>query len=341
MLSHVVTKKHGSLEDNSIYIRFTGSAGQSFGAWVCKGITMELVGDANDYVAKGLCGGRLIVQPPLNSLFVAEDNILLGNVALYGATSGEVFLRGRAAERFCVRNSGATAVVEGVGDHCCEYMTGGRAVILGPTGRNFGAGMSGGIAYVYDPNSEFPPNCNKEMVFLETIEAEEDEIELLSLIQQHVRYTRSEVGRELLANWEEAVSDFVKVFPIDYKRALETQRLQEEGANEMRVRAKLKQSGGRRVRSKSSERHDPLKLDYQEVNQEAGTDIEDIPLTPSSKNARPELAGSKAIVGPLLPSVSEKPSKRRGFVEYERGVIGYRTFGPTVDAHTRQSRWLR
>ncbi len=169
MLGHELTKRHGGegLPDDTITIHLTGSAGQSFGAFVPRGITLRLDGDANDYTGKGLSGGRIIVRPPDGSPFVAEENIIAGNVILYGATGGEVFLRGVVGERFCVRNSGAIAVVEGVGDHGCEYMTGGRVVVLGATGRNFGAGMSGGIAYVYDPDGAFPARVNREMVDLE------------------------------------------------------------------------------------------------------------------------------------------------------------------------------
>ncbi|MFP6702334.1 MAG: glutamate synthase-related protein, partial [Planctomycetaceae bacterium] len=180
MLSHEVSKRWGAegLSDGTIHLKLSGSAGQSFGAWLAPGITMELSGDANDYIGKGLSGGRIIVAPPVSSTFLPEENIIIGNVALYGAVKGEAFFRGVAAERFCVRNSGAFAVIEGVGDHGCEYMTGGRTVILGPTGRNFAAGMSGGVAYVYDPQDEFLPRCNLEMVALERVEDEADELEL-------------------------------------------------------------------------------------------------------------------------------------------------------------------
>ena len=221
-LSHQVVKRWGEhgLPDDTIHFRFTGSAGQSFGAFLTRGITLELEGDANDYVGKGLSGGRLIVYPPRDSTFVAEDEILVGNVVLYGATSGRAFFRGRAAERFCVRNSGAWAVIEGVGDHACEYMTGGRAIILGPTGRNFAAGMSGGIAYVWDPHDEFRPKCNLGMVELENVVDEPDVSELLEMISLHRRYTRSNVAARLLNAWPEIVTQFIKVMPIDYKRVL-------------------------------------------------------------------------------------------------------------------------
>jgi glutamate synthase (NADPH/NADH) large chain len=222
MLSHEVSKRWGAegLAEGTIQLKFSGSAGQSFGAWLAPGITMQLVGDSNDYIGKGLSGGRIIVAPPESSTFVAEGNIIIGNVALYGAIKGEAFFRGVAAERFCVRNSGAHAVIEGVGDHGCEYMTGGRVVILGPTGRNFAAGMSGGVAYVYDPQDKLLPRCNLEMVALERVEDEADELELRELIQKHQRYTGSAVAEAILSDWDVSVGRFHKVMPVDYKRAL-------------------------------------------------------------------------------------------------------------------------
>jgi len=224
MLSHEVSKKWGpkGLPDDTIHIRCRGSAGQSLGAWLAHGVTLEVEGDANDYVGKGLSGGRIVVYPPENSSFVPEDNILIGNVVLYGAIHGEAFFRGRAAERFCVRNSGAWTVVEGVGDHGCEYMTGGRAVILGPTGRNFAAGMSGGIAYVWDPHGKLLENINLEMVELEPL-SDEDAAELRDLIARHQKHTRSTVAAELLENWDRELPRFKKVMPTDYKRALAEQ----------------------------------------------------------------------------------------------------------------------
>jgi len=222
MLSHHVSREWGpdGLADDTIHIQAKGSAGQSLGAWLAHGVTIELEGDANDYVGKGLSGGRLIVYPPRDSAFKPEENILIGNVALYGAVHGEAYFRGRAAERFCVRNSGAHAVIEGVGDHGCEYMTGGRAVILGPTGRNFAAGMSGGVAYVYDPDDQLLGNCNLEMVELERMESEEDIAELRQLIQNHLQYTGSDVAARILDDWDSSLASFTKVMPIDYKRAL-------------------------------------------------------------------------------------------------------------------------
>ncbi|MGH1503562.1 MAG: glutamate synthase large subunit [Acidimicrobiales bacterium] len=221
LLGHELTKAHGGagLPDDTVSISLTGSAGNSFGAFVPKGITLRLEGDANDYVGKGLSGGRIAVTVPPGSTFAAEDNIIAGNVIGYGATGGQIFLRGKVGERFCVRNSGATAVVEGVGDHGCEYMTGGRAVILGPTGRNFGAGMSGGVAYVLDRDGSFPSRVNREMVDLEPLDPTDQE-ELLELVKQHFTETGSAVAESLLANWIGQVEQFVKVMPTDYKRVL-------------------------------------------------------------------------------------------------------------------------
>jgi glutamate synthase (NADPH/NADH) large chain len=231
MLGYELTKRYKGegLPDDTIVFNMTGSAGQSFGAFLPKGITLRLRGDANDYVGKGLSGGRVIVRPPADAHdpFVAEDNIIAGNVILYGATNGEAYLRGVVGERFCVRNSGATAVVEGVGDHGCEYMTGGRVVVLGPTGRNFGAGMSGGIAYVYDPQDELPGNLNREMVDLDALEDEDREF-LRATVRTHERETGSLVAERLLMRWHEELRHFVKVMPKDYKRVLEAAATAEE-----------------------------------------------------------------------------------------------------------------
>ncbi len=226
ILSHEIAKRWGEncLPDGTIHFKLTGSAGQSFGAFLAGGVTLELIGDANDYVGKGLSGGRLIIYPPSESSFVAEDNIIIGNVALYGATSGEAFFRGRAAERFAVRNSGANAVIEGIGDHGCEYMTGGRVVILGPTGRNFAAGMSGGVAYVWDPYDAFLLNCNMGMVELEKVQSDADTAELRELIEKHRDYTGSTVAADVLSRWEEVLPQFMKVMPTDYKRVLEEKK---------------------------------------------------------------------------------------------------------------------
>ncbi|MCC7345213.1 MAG: glutamate synthase large subunit [Deltaproteobacteria bacterium] len=217
-----VSRKHGfkGLPEDTMTLKFQGSAGQSFGAFVPAGMTLILEGDANDYVGKGLSGGKLIVFPPKASTFVPEENILIGNVVLYGATGGEAYFRGVAGERFCVRNSGAKAVVEGVGDHGCEYMTGGHVVVLGKTGRNFAAGMSGGTAFIYDPKNEFKANCNPDMVDLETIHEDGDIALLEEMLEDHVEYTDSAVAKAILKDFDKALDSFVKVMPKDYKRVL-------------------------------------------------------------------------------------------------------------------------
>jgi glutamate synthase (ferredoxin) len=222
VLSSEITKRHGArgLPEDTIQLNFRGTAGQSFMAFGVSGVTARVEGDVNDYLAKGLSGGKVIVYPPRESTFKSEENIIAGNVVLYGATTGEVYIRGIAGERFCVRNSGAHAVVEGVGDHGCEYMTGGIAVILGETGRNFAAGMSGGIAYVLDEDDKFPILVNKEMVELEDLSDEADQRTVLDLVRNHVRYTQSPRGQYVLDNWPRLISKFVKVMPTDYKRAL-------------------------------------------------------------------------------------------------------------------------
>ena len=222
MLSNEVAKKwkEDMLPSDTINIKLTGSAGQSLGAWLAKGITLTVEGDANDYVGKGLSGGKIVIYPPKQSSFLAEENVIAGNVILYGATGGEAYIRGIVAERFAVRNSGAHAVVEGIGDHGCEYMTGGRVVILGETGRNFGAGMSGGVAYVWDPAKNFSKNCNMESFELESLSSANDIIELKTLIQNHHAYTGSSVAESILNTWKTSLADFVKVMPTDYKRVL-------------------------------------------------------------------------------------------------------------------------
>ncbi|WP_219835793.1 glutamate synthase large subunit [Paenibacillus sp. R14(2021)] len=218
-----VTRKYGAkgLPEDTISFHFVGSAGQSFGAFVPKGITLSLEGDSNDYVGKGLSGGKIIVAPSPKATFKAEENVIIGNTAFYGGTNGEAYIRGIAGERFAVRNSGVKVVVEGTGDHGCEYMTGGRVVILGPTGRNFAAGMSGGVAYVLDEAGDFYKHCNIEMVLLERVEDERDSEELQAMIQRHVAYTGSAVGDRLLSDWEASKAKFVKIIPKDYKRMLQ------------------------------------------------------------------------------------------------------------------------
>jgi glutamate synthase (NADPH/NADH) large chain len=259
MLSGRVAEKYGhaGLPDDTISIHAKGTAGQSFGAWVAKGVTIRLSGEGNDYVGKGLSGGKLIIAPPPESkIDKAEDNIIVGNTVLYGAISGECYFRGVAGERFAVRNSGATAVVEGVGDHGCEYMTGGIVTVLGPTGRNFAAGMSGGIAYVLDEAGDFESRCNLAMVELEPIAAEDDVLEALEhqggdlethgkvdishdmtrydalrlkgLILKHLDATGSAVAQRILDNWAEYMPKFVKVMPVDYRRALEEMQAQQK-----------------------------------------------------------------------------------------------------------------
>ena len=219
-----ITKRYGDheLEDDTYTVKCNGSGGQSFGAFIPKGLTLELIGDSNDYFGKGLSGGKLIVYPPANSTFKQDENIIIGNVALYGATSGKAFINGVAGERFCVRNSGATAVVEGVGDHGCEYMTGGRVVVLGKTGKNFAAGMSGGVAYVLDENRDLYMKMNKELVSLNSVTEKHDINELKSIIEEHVNATNSQKGKEILDNFDEYLPKFKKILPYDYARMLST-----------------------------------------------------------------------------------------------------------------------
>ncbi|MDO8519869.1 MAG: glutamate synthase-related protein, partial [Deltaproteobacteria bacterium] len=235
MLGSELTRRYGEpgLPEDTIEIKLNGSAGQSFGAFLPKGITLTLEGDANDYVGKGLSGGKVIVYPPKSATFKAEENILIGNVVLYGATSGEAYFRGVAGERFCVRNSGAFTVVEGIGDHGCEYMTGGRVVVLGKTGRNFGAGMSGGVAYVFDADATFKNRCNPAMVDLEALE-EEDLLHLKTLLTNHASLTGSPVAQKVLDQFSKESARFVKVMPKDYKKALVDirRKMKEKGISE-------------------------------------------------------------------------------------------------------------
>jgi glutamate synthase domain-containing protein 2/glutamate synthase domain-containing protein 1/glutamate synthase domain-containing protein 3 len=238
ILGSEVTRRYGAdgLPEDTITLHFQGSAGQSFGAFIPKGITLILEGDSNDYIGKGLSGGKIIVYPPAGSTFVPEENIIIGNVAFYGATSGEAYIYGMAGERFCVRNSGVRAVVEAVGDHGCEYMTGGRVVVLGPTGRNFAAGMSGGIAYVLDETGDFPKRCNLSMVKLFPLEDPEDIEEVKEMIRKHAQYTGSKKAWKILALWEQYQPKFVKVYPNDYRRVIEAQkRLRAKGLPEEEV----------------------------------------------------------------------------------------------------------
>lgn len=227
MLSGVVAQQYGEtgLPEQALKIRFKGSAGQSFGAFLVHGVEFRLEGDTNDYLGKGLSGGRIVVVPPVRADFKPEENIIAGNTLLYGATSGEVYLNGRAGERFCVRNSGAVAVVEGVGDHCCEYMTGGRVVVLGPTGRNFAAGMSGGVAYVWNPSGNFDFYCNMEMVELSLVEDTRSRKELHELIRKHYHYTGSPLAGQMLDHWDRYVEEFIEVVPIEYKKVLQEEQM--------------------------------------------------------------------------------------------------------------------
>jgi len=244
MLGYQVTRKYGGegLPNNTISINFSGSAGNSFGAFLPSGVSLHLEGDANDYVGKGLSGGKITVKPTKDSIFKAEEQVIAGNVILYGATSGQVFIRGKVGERFCVRNSGATAVVEGIGDHGCEYMTGGKAVILGPTGRNFAAGMSGGVAYVHDPFGDFVERVNHEMVLLEALD-DEDETWLKNIILEHQNKTGSVVAEKVLDRWGTPSSRFVKIMPTDYKRVLEAAAAA-RNAGKDEVEAIMASSGG-------------------------------------------------------------------------------------------------
>ena len=234
MLSHEIAKRfnHEGLPQDTIQITLNGTAGQSFAAFLAQGISMELIGEGNDYVAKGLCGGRVVIKPPQAFKAKSHENIIVGNTVMYGATTGESYFSGVAGERFCVRNSGASAVVEGVGNHGCEYMTGGTVVVLGNTGQNFAAGMSGGVAYVYDEDGLFHKRCNPSMVSLEKVETKEvqakvpqhlnqpDEVILKTLIEKHFKYTNSERAKFILDNWDKARTQFIKVMPNEYKRAL-------------------------------------------------------------------------------------------------------------------------
>ena len=222
IISNEISKKYGAagMPDNTLKLNFTGAAGQSFGAFATKGLTMTVYGNTNDYLGKGLSGAKLVVKVPVEATIVPHDNVITGNVTLYGATAGEAYINGKAGERFCVRNSGAIAVVEGIGDHGCEYMTGGTAVILGAVGRNFGAGMSGGIAYVYDPNKTFKSICKEEGLNLLAVEDQTDIDQLKTLIENHYHATQSPRAQEILEQWESQLGHFIKVFPEEYRLAL-------------------------------------------------------------------------------------------------------------------------
>jgi glutamate synthase (ferredoxin) len=229
MLSGEVCRRFGeeALPPDSIYCKFKGVAGQSFGAWLAKGVTFELEGLANDYVGKGISGGKIIIYPDTKACYRPEENIIIGNTCFYGAIAGEAYIRGVAGERFCIRNSGLNAVVEGVGDHGCEYMTGGRVVVLGKTGRNFAAGMSGGIAYIYDEDGTFEDKCNMNMVELEKVSSD-DETTIYNLLYNHHKYTQSPRAKEVIDDFKEKLKKFVKVMPIEYRRILEGVKVEEK-----------------------------------------------------------------------------------------------------------------
>ncbi|XP_050221729.1 glutamate synthase [NADH], amyloplastic isoform X2 [Mercurialis annua] len=316
MLSHEVTKRYhlSGLRSDTIHIKLTGSAGQSLGAFLCPGITLELEGDSNDYVGKGLSGGKVVVYPPKGSLFDPKENIVIGNVALYGATNGEAYFNGMAAERFCVRNSGARAVVEGVGDHGCEYMTGGTVVVLGKTGRNFAAGMSGGIAYILDVDGKFHSRCNLELVDLDKVEEEEDIMTLRMMIQQHQRHTNSQLAKEVLADLDNLLPKFIKVFPRDYKRIL---------AN-MKQEASLKDA----VEEDANEAEDQDEAELKE--KDAFEELKK--MAASSLNGKSNQEVEKADAA-KRPTEVNAPVKHRGFVAYEREGVRYR------DPNIRMNDW--
>ena len=230
--SEITKRYNDTLPDDMYTVKCYGAGGQSFGAFIPNGMTMELTGDSNDYLGKGLSGGKIIVKPPKESTFKQDENIIIGNVAFYGATSGKAYINGVAGERFCVRNSGATTVVEGVGDHGCEYMTGGRVVVIGKVGKNFAAGMSGGVAYVLDENNDLYRKTNKSLVSTEELSNKYDVLELKGMIEDHVKYTNSVKGKEILDNFEEYLPKFKKIIPYDYKKMLETiAKMEQKGLN--------------------------------------------------------------------------------------------------------------
>jgi glutamate synthase (NADPH/NADH) len=317
MLSAEVSRRYGGegLPAGMINIKLRGSAGQSFSAFLAKGIFMDLEGDANDYVCKGLSGGTTVVRPPdslLTKGFQSNKNMIIGNVACYGATKGQAYFSGLAGERFCVRNSGATAVVEGVGDHGCEYMTGGRAVILGDTGINFAAGMSGGIAYVYDPARAFPAKCNMGLVVLEQVEEEEEAMELRGYIESHQRHTSSAVASDLLARWEAVLPQFVKVMPVDLKRVLEEQKAERS----KKVSAPAVQPAPAAAKEAAAV------IDLEDMMESSGCagDALRHGAPKMKKKVRPAPATATATAGSALPAFN----KLRGFIEYERNVEPYR-----------------
>ncbi|KAM7272776.1 hypothetical protein ACFE04_027439 [Oxalis oulophora] len=316
MLSHEVTKRYhmAGLPTDTIHVKFNGSAGQSLGAFLCPGITLELEGDSNDYVGKGLSGGKIVVYPPKESRFDPKENIVIGNVALYGATNGEAYFNGMAAERFCVRNSGAKTVVEGVGDHGCEYMTGGTVVVLGKTGRNFAAGMSGGVAYVLDVDGKFQSRCNVELVDLDKVEKDEDIMTLRMMIQQHQRNTNSQLAKEVLADFENLLPKFIKVFPRDYKRVLASMK-EEEAAKEAAKHA-----------AKETEDQDEEEVDEKDAFEE----LKKLAAASSNGNTSEKVEETEPV---KRPSRVGDAVKHRGFVAYEREGVQYR------DPNVRMGDW--
>ncbi|PSS04444.1 Glutamate synthase 1 [NADH] like [Actinidia chinensis var. chinensis] len=318
MLSHEVAKRYRmvGLPADTIYIKLNGSAGQSLGAFLGRGITLELEGDSNDYVGKGLSGGKIVVYPPKGSQFDPKENIVIGNVALYGATSGEAYFNGMAAERFCVRNSGAKTVVEGVGDHGCEYMTGGTVVVLGKTGRNFAAGMSGGIAYVLDVDGKFQFRCNHELVDLDKVEEEEEDIMTLrTMIQQHQRYTNSQLAREVLTDFDNLLPKFVKVFPRDYKRVLASMKEEKIAKEEATASA-------------AKEADEPEEAELME--KDAFEELKKLASLSSNGKGIQKVEEAESLARPTrVPDAV----KHRGFIAYEREGISYR------DPNVRMNDW--
>ncbi|KAG9147197.1 hypothetical protein Leryth_024320 [Lithospermum erythrorhizon] len=311
MLSHEVTKRYhlAGLQADTIHIKLHGSAGQSLGAFLCPGITLELEGDSNDYVGKGLSGGKIIVYPPKGSTFDPKENIVIGNVALYGATNGEAYFNGMAAERFCVRNSGAKTVVEGVGDHGCEYMTGGTVVVLGKTGRNFAAGMSGGVAYVLDMDNTFRSRCNAELVDLDKVEEEEDIMTLKMMIQQHQRHTNSQLAKEVLAKFDNLLHKFIKVFPRDYKRVLAS------------MKAEVTAKAAADATSKEDEIREEAELKEKDAFEELKNMIEKLKKERASEVTNQDEEETEPTKRPTRVADAVK---QRGFVAYERESISFR-----------------
>ena len=308
-LSYQISRRYGEagLPQDTIHANIRGSAGQSFGAFLAPGVTLELEGDANDYVGKGLSGGRLIVYPPRGAVFKAEENVLIGNVCLYGATSGTCFFRGVAAERFAVRNSGVTAVVEGVGDHGCEYMTGGRILVLGNTGRNFAAGMSGGIAYVLDMNRDFEDKVNQEMVELSGLEDPTEIAFVRGLVEDHHHYTGSELAARILLDFNRALPRFIKVLPTDYKRVLMEEAA--KAAEEKRAQYPLPILPGNSVRSAHEQ---SIKKENDKENKEKKKD-DLLDIEESFGDAKAEKKRSSLVL-----------DKTRGFMKYQRRAEKYR-----------------